>query len=67
MVDPYTIKRRGAEALTLMCVTMIYPATGWFEMKDVKNKEVFTVATAVEQTWLNQYPWATEIIFDRGS
>jgi hypothetical protein len=49
-----------------MVVTMIEPATRWFKMKDVKNKELFTVATAVEQTWLNCHRWP-EIIFDRGS
>ena len=67
MVGPYTIKRQRAEALMLWCVTMIDPATGWIKMKEVKNKEAFTVATAVEQTWLNCYPWPTEITFDRGS
>jgi hypothetical protein len=67
MVGPYTIKSFGAEDLTLWCVTMIDPATGWFEMKEVKNKESFTVATAVQQTWLNLNPWLTESIFDRGS
>jgi hypothetical protein len=46
MVGPYTIKRRGAVALTLWCVTMIDPATSWFEIKEVKNKQAFTVATA---------------------
>jgi hypothetical protein len=66
MVGHYTIKRGGAEALTLWCVTMIDPATRWFKMKEVKNEEAFSVATAVEQTWLNRYPWPTEIIFDRG-
>jgi Integrase zinc binding domain len=38
MVGPYTIKIHGAEAPTLWCVTMIDTVTGWFEMKDVKNK-----------------------------
>jgi hypothetical protein len=59
MVGPDTIKRRGAEALTLRCVTMIDPETRWFKMKDVKNKEAFTVATAVLHSWLNRYPWPT--------
>jgi hypothetical protein len=64
MVGPYKL---GPEAHTLWCVTVIDPATGWLEMKEVKNKEAFTVATAVEQTWLNCYSWPTEIIFDKGS
>jgi Integrase zinc binding domain len=67
IVGPYTIKRLGSESLTLWCVTMIDPAPRWFKMKEAKNKEVFTVATAVELTWLNLYPWPTENIFDRDS
>jgi hypothetical protein len=66
MDEPYPIKRRGSETLTLLCVTIINPATRWFEMKEEK-KEDFTIATAVKQTWLNHYLWPTEIIFDRGS
>jgi Integrase zinc binding domain len=41
MVGPYTIKRRGAEAPTLWCVTMIDPATGWFKMKEVKKRSFY--------------------------
>jgi RNase H-like domain found in reverse transcriptase/Reverse transcriptase (RNA-dependent DNA polymerase)/Integrase zinc binding domain len=67
MIGPYTIKRRGSTPLTLWCVTMIDPSTGWFEMKQVKDKEAFTVATVVEQTWLNRYPWPVQLIFDKGT
>jgi transposase InsO family protein len=45
---------------------MIDPATGWFEMREIPNKEAFTIASIVEQTWLTRYPWPTEVIFDRG-
>ena len=45
---------------------MIDPATGWFEMREIPNKEAFTVASLVEQTWFTRYPWPTQIIFDRG-
>jgi hypothetical protein len=34
------------------CVTMIDPATGWFELKAVKEKDAMTVSNAVETTWL---------------
>ena len=57
MIGPYTIKVKGKKPLTLWCVTMIDPATGWFEMKNVTDKEAITVAAAVEQTWLTRYPW----------
>jgi hypothetical protein len=66
LIGPYTIKRRGKRNLTLWCVTMIDPATGWFEMKQIPNKEAFTIASIVEQTWFTRYPWPTEVTFDRG-
>ena len=66
MIGPYTFQRHGKKALTLWCVTMIDPATGWFEMKQVKDKVAITVASTVEQTWLTRYPWPTQVIFDKG-
>jgi len=35
-------------------------------MKDLKNTEAIAVASLVDQSWLTQYPWPSEIIFDRG-
>ncbi len=46
---------------------MIDPATGWFEVKELKDKETTTVTNIVEQTWLTCYPWHSELIFDRGT
>ena len=46
---------------------MIDPATGWFEMKEIPNKEAITIANIVEQAWLTRYPWPNQIIFDRGN
>ena len=58
LIGPYKIassKKKGHE-INLHAVTMIDPATGWFEIKQIKNKEAHTVAEAVEQTWLSRYP-----------
>ena len=52
---------------TIWCVTMIDPATSWFEMKQIPNKQAATVAQAVEQTWLCRYPWPKKITYDKGS
>ena len=60
------MKRQNGD-LTLWCVTMIDPATGWFEMKEVPSKRADIIANIVEQTWLTRYPWPTIINFDRGS
>jgi len=46
---------------------MIDPATSWFEIKELKDKEAISIANLVEQTWLTRYPWPTELIFDRGT
>ena len=66
MIGPYSIKQKGKPPLTLWCVTMIDPATSWFEMAQVKDKEAITVALVVEQTWLTRYPWPSTITFDQG-
>jgi len=66
LIGPYTIKRRGKKNLILWCLTMIDPATGWFEMREIPNKEAITVANLVETTWLTRYPWPNQIVFDRG-
>ena len=46
---------------------MIDPATGWFEMKEIKDKTAINVADVVEQTWLTRYPWPTQIVYDKGT
>ena len=45
---------------------MIDPATGWFKMREIPNKEAITIANLVEQTWFTRYPWPSQVIFDRG-
>ena len=46
---------------------MIDPATGWFEMQPLKEKDPATVANIVEQCWLSRYPWPQVINYDRGT
>lgn len=67
LIGPYTIKRQGKEPLKLWCITMIDPATSWFEMREIKNKEAITTANIVEQTWLTRYPIPQIITYDRGT
>jgi RNase H-like domain found in reverse transcriptase/Integrase zinc binding domain len=69
VIGPYNIKRRGKKALTLWCVTMIDPATGWFEIKDVPGtkRSNVVVANIVGTTWLGQYPWLQMMTLDRGT
>ena len=55
------------ENAKMEAVTMIDPATGWFEIAKYSDKKSITIANLVEQTWLSRYPWPTLITYDRGS
>ena len=48
-------------------MTMINPATRWFEMAEIKTKRADVIANVIEQTWFNRYPWPTEVVLDRGT
>ena len=67
LIGPYKIRRKGQDDLTCKCVTMIDPATGWFELHQFDDKRAITIANIVEQEWLSRYPWPTQVTFDRGS
>ena len=70
MIGPYSSKQgkeKDANVLTIHCVTMIDPATGWFEMVPTTTKEAAMVANIVETTWLTRYPLPQEIVYDRGT
>ena len=67
LVGPYKIKNQAGVPMTIHAVTMIDPATGWFEMKLLNEKSAGNVANIVEQTWLTRYPWPQEITFDQGT
>jgi hypothetical protein len=50
----------------LHCLTMIDPATGWFEIVEIPNKRADEVANILQMTWFNRYPWPQKVISDRG-
>ena len=78
LIGPYTIGKikkkmvKGKEVedrsdvTTLHALTMIDPATGWFEIVTVPNKQADEVSNILEQVWLNRYPYPTQVIMDRG-
>jgi transposase InsO family protein len=65
LIGPYTIHRKGNNDLICKCVTMIDPATGWFEIHQYDDKRSITVANIAEQEWFSRYPWPTQITYDR--
>ena len=68
LIGPYTIPtQNGEEPLKLWALTMIDPATNWFEMVPINAKDSMEIAIKVENTWLSRYPWPTQLICDRGT
>ena len=67
LIGPYKIRRKGQPDLICKCVTMIDPATGWFEIHQYDDKRSITVANIAEQEWFSRYPWPTQVTYDRGS
>ena len=69
LIGPYPFgdkQKMPEKYTTLHCLTMIDPATGWFEIVDIPNKRADYIANILEFTWLSRYPWPTEIRMDRG-
>ena len=60
-------KKHGHKIPELRCVTMIWPATGWFKIKQYDDKKSITVANIVKQEWLARYPRPYLITLDQGS
>jgi transposase InsO family protein len=67
LIGPYEIERKGKSDLKLWCLTMIDPATGWFEMKQIQNKTAAEVADICETTWFTRHPLPQRITLDRGT
>ena len=65
LISPYEIGQ-GKNKTQLYCLTMIDPATGWFEIAEIPNKKADFIANILEINWLTRYPWPTEIVMDRG-
>jgi hypothetical protein len=65
LIGPYTIRGKGKQDLMCKYVTMIDPATGWFEIHQYDDTRSITVANIAEQEWFSRYPWPTQITYDR--
>ena len=65
LIGPYKIVKGKNEAI-LHCLTMIDPATGWFEIIEIPSKSSDEIANIFEMTWLNKYPWPAQVVMDRG-
>jgi len=61
------VKVKTFDAPILQCMTMIDPATSWFEIEEVATKCADVIANVLETTWLTRYPLPTEVVADRGT
>jgi hypothetical protein len=66
LIGPYTICRKGQKNLICKYVTIIDPATSWFEIYQYDGKQAITVANIAKEEWFSRYPWPTQVTFDRG-
>jgi hypothetical protein len=66
LVGPYTVTSEGKN-YSLRALTMIDPATKWFEIVEVAQPTSDCVVEAFNDTWLSRYPRPQYIGFDNGS
>jgi hypothetical protein len=62
---PFT-KRTPAITHSLLALTMIDPATGWFEIVKATNKSATSIQDLFHNTWLARYPRPQFIVYDNG-
>ena len=66
LIGEYIIKT-PTKVHKLRAMTMIDPATGWFEIAPVKDPNSHTTQRILDSMWLSRYPRPKEIGFDGGS
>ena len=57
LIGLYSLKQPNNQTEMLHALTMIDPATGWFNMTAIKTKSADVIVNKIEQTWLSKYPW----------
>jgi hypothetical protein len=65
LIGPLTVKTPNGNK-ELLALTMIDHSTGWFEVKDVKDKSAKESINTFDDVWLFRYPRPEYIGFDNG-
>jgi transposase InsO family protein len=65
LVGPFTIKT-PLKTHSLLAVTLIDTATGWFEIVQANCKTATSIQDLFHTTWLAYYPRPQFIVFDNG-
>ena len=66
MIGPWTVTAANG-TFTLQALTMIDPATGWFEIKDVPEMTADECQNVFDDVWLCRYPRPEYLGYDGGS
>jgi putative transposase len=66
LIGPLSAKTANG-TFVLNALTMIDPATGWFEIAEIAERDSETVSKVFDDTWLSRYPRPEMIGFDNGS
>jgi len=68
LVGPYKFgdPKKPETHIELHSMTMIDPATGFFEIVEISEKTADIITNWLELHWLTLYPWPTEITMDKG-
>ncbi|GAX23113.1 hypothetical protein FisN_UnNu094 [Fistulifera solaris] len=66
IIGPYTVRDANHREHELLALTMIDPATSWFEVVQISDKSSETVALAVDRQWFCRYPRPHYITYDQG-
>ena len=67
LIGPYTFKQPNNLTQMLWALTMIDPASSWFNMAEINTKHAGVIWNKLEQTWLSKFPWLTQVIIDQGT
>jgi hypothetical protein len=65
LIGPLTVKTPNGKK-ELLALTIIDPSTGWFEVKDVKDKSAKESMNTFDDVWLSRYPRPEYMGFDNG-
>ena len=56
LVGPYTVTDKFGNDRTLLAMTFVDPATGWFEITEIPEKSSARISHIFNSTWLARYP-----------
>ena len=60
------MQTQDGEVHSLHALTMIDPATSWFEIVEIPDKSSESISLLVDRMWLNRYPRPLQVSFDQG-